>query len=242
MFLGLFFLGLNCYCSLMSENGILYIIATPIGNLEDITYRAVRLLGEVDYVLCEDTRVTGVLLKRYEIAAKLRRYDAHSSGSAHDKIITDLQAGRSIALVSDAGTPGVSDPGVLLVQAAREADIRVEAIPGPSAITAAVSLAGFTGNQFSFLGFAPQKKGRETFFKNLTTYSHPVVFFESTHRIIKALEQLVVHTPKAKIYLAREITKLHEDCLVGTPQELLDFLQTNTVKQKGEFVVIVDVR
>lgn len=225
----------------MSE-GVLYIVATPIGNLEDITYRAVRVLAEVDYVLCEDTRVTGKILERYEISATLKRYDAHASDRTHQQIIADLQNGKRIALVSDAGTPGVSDPGVLLIQQAREESVRIETVPGPSAVTAAVSLAGFTGNQFSFLGFAPQKKGRETFFKSLPTIQQPVVFFESTHRIVKALEQMQAHAPEATIYVARELTKLHEECLVGTAEDVLGIITENPVKQKGEFVIIVDPR
>lgn len=224
------------------ETGTLYIVATPIGNLEDITYRAVRTLREVTYVLCEDTRVTGKLLARYEIDAKLKRYDAHVGEHVQAQVIADLESGQSIALVSDAGTPGVSDPGVLLVSGAREAGARVEVIPGPSAVTAAVSLAGFTGNQFTFLGFAPQKKGRQTFFERLQTFEHPVVFFESTHRITKALEQLVSSAPTATVYLARELTKLHEECLTGRASELLERLTNEPVKQKGEFVLIVDPR
>lgn len=224
------------------EPGILYIVATPIGNLEDITYRAMRILGTVDYVLCEDTRVTGKLLAHYEINATLRRYDAHTGEELQSKIITELLAGQSFALVSDAGTPGVSDPGVLLVAGAREAGARVEVIPGPSAVTAAVSLAGFTGNQFTFLGFAPQKKGRETFFKHLSDYQHPVVFFESTHRIMKALTQLSEWQPQARLYVARELTKLHEECLTGSATEILSLLEVEPVKQKGEFVIIVDTR
>jgi len=222
------------------ETGVLYIVATPIGNLEDITYRAVRTLSEVDYILCEDTRVTGILKQRYEIETPLRRYDAHVGERSHGAIIADLEAGKSIALVSDAGTPGVSDPGVLLVQIARAAGVKIETIPGPSAVTAAVSLAGFTGNQFAFLGFAPQKKGRQNFFASLSTFVYPVVFFESTHRIMKALEQLVEHTPDATVYLARELTKLYEECLVGSPAELYEVLTADPVKQKGEFVIIVD--
>ncbi|MCA9367063.1 16S rRNA (cytidine(1402)-2'-O)-methyltransferase [Candidatus Kaiserbacteria bacterium] len=221
---------------------MLYIVATPIGNLEDITYRAMRILGTVDYVLCEDTRVTGKLLAHYEINATLRRYDAHTGEELQSKIITELLAGQSFALVSDAGTPGVSDPGVLLVAGAREAGARVEVIPGPSAVTAAVSLAGFTGNQFTFLGFAPQKKGRETFFKHLSDYQHPVVFFESTHRIMKALTQLSEWQPQARLYVARELTKLHEECLTGSATEILSLLEVEPVKQKGEFVIIVDTR
>lgn len=222
------------------ETGILYIVATPIGNLEDITLRALRVLKEVDYVLCEDTRVTGKLLAKYEIKAKLRRYDAHASEQVHESIIEDLLAGKNIALVSDAGTPGVSDPGVLLVARARQARVRVEVIPGPSSVIAAVSLAGIAGNQFTFLGFAPQKKGRETFFKGLATHAQPVVFLESTHRIMKALESLAATTPTATVYLARELTKLHETLHTGTATELLIELQTDPVKQKGEFVVLVE--
>jgi len=225
-----------------AEVGTLSIVATPIGNLEDITYGAVRVLDEVDYVLCEDTRVTGKLLARYDIDATLRRYDAHASESVHRKIVADLLAGTHIALVSDAGTPGVSDPGVLLVQEARRAGVRIEVVPGPSAVTAAVSLAGFTGNHFTFLGFVPHKKGRETFFKRLAAYDHPVVFFESTHRVIKTLDQLVAMAPGTRVYLARELTKLHEDCIVGTPAEIKAFLEAEPVKQKGEFVITVDAR
>lgn len=227
----------------MSENsGTLYIVATPIGNLEDITYRAVRILSEVDYVLCEDTRVTGKLLTHYGVDARLRRYDVHASERVHSRVVEDLLAGRSVALVSDAGTPGVSDPGVRLVAGAREAGARIAVIPGPSAMVAAVALTGIAGNQFTFLGFIPQKKGRVTFFKQLKDWPHPVVCFESTHRIVKALDQLTDHVPTAIIYIARELTKLHEECLIGTPAELLSQLQAEPVKQKGEFVIIVDPR
>jgi 16S rRNA (cytidine1402-2'-O)-methyltransferase len=140
--------------------GTLSIVATPIGNMEDITLRALRTLREADYVLCEDTRVTGNLLKHYGVDAKLRRYDVHASEGTHEAILRDLALGQHIALVSDAGTPGVSDPGVMLVQMARAAGARINAIPGPSAVTAAISICGVAGNQFTFLGFAPHKKGR----------------------------------------------------------------------------------
>jgi 16S rRNA (cytidine1402-2'-O)-methyltransferase len=224
------------------NEGKLSLVATPIGNLEDMTYRAVRILTEADYILCEDTRVTGVLLKRYEIDGKLRRYDAHASEGTHESILSDLQAGKQIALVSDAGTPGISDPGVYLVQQARNAGVLIEVIPGASAVTAAVSLAGISGNQFIFLGFVPQKKGRATFFRTLDEYEVPVVFFESTHRILKTLDSLQQEVPEAKVSLARELTKLHEELLTGTAEELLDILTQTPVKQKGEFVVIADTR
>ena len=225
----------------MEKTGTLYIVATPIGNLEDITLRALRILGEVEYVLAEDTRTTGNLTKHHGVKAKLRRYDAHASASAHDTIVADLMAGQSVALVSDAGTPGVSDPGVMLVRQARAAGIRIDAIPGPSAVTAAISIAGVSGNQFSFLGFIPSKKGRETFFAELADYTHPTVFLESTHRILKAVASLAARYPNATLYLGRELTKIYEEMLVGTPDEILEILTKNSVKQKGEFVIILSL-
>jgi len=224
------------------EPGKLSLVATPIGNLEDMTYRAVRILNEADYILCEDTRVTGVLLKHYQINGRLRRYDAHATEHTHETILRDLAEGKQIALVSDAGTPGISDPGVYLVQRARAAEVLIEVIPGASALTAAVSLAGLSGNQFIFLGFVPQKKGRATFFTTLPEYQVPIVFFESTHRILKTLESLKQSVPEAKVSIGRELTKLHEELLVGTAEEILDILVATPVKQKGEFVVIVDTR
>lgn len=225
----------------MLKPGTLYIVATPIGNMEDITLRALRIFREVDYVLCEDTRTTGNLTKHHGVKAKLKRYDAHASVAVHDAIVADLLSGQSVALVSDAGTPGVSDPGVMLVRQARAAGIRIDAVPGASSITAAISIAGVSGNQFSFLGFVPSKKGRETFFTDLELYDHPVVFLEATHRIVKALESLVALYPTATVYLARELTKIYEEMLVGTPSEVLDILVQNSVKQKGEFVIILSL-
>lgn len=224
------------------EQGTLSVVATPIGNLSDITYRAVQVLSSCDYILCEDTRVTGKLKERYQIETPLRRYDAHASESAEASIIEDLKSGKHVALVSDAGTPGISDPGVHLISRVREVlpEVKIESIPGPSALTAAVSIAGFPGNQFAFLGFAPQKKGRETFMKRLVSLTSPAVFFESPHRITKTLEQIEAQNPNAKVYLGRELTKLHEEMLIGTPAELSALLATQPVKQKGEFVVIVE--
>ena len=216
-------------------------VATPIGNLEDITLRALRVLKEADYVLCEDTRVTGKLLSHYEIKAKLKRYDAHASAGVHESILHDLEAGMKIALVSDAGTPGVSDPGVLLVAAAREQGVRVDAIPGASAITAAFSIAGLTGNSFVFLGFVPHKKGRETFFKSLNDYEVPVIFYESPHRIMKTLESLVKFLPEdSRVIIAREITKMHEEVALGTPEEVLAYFTEHPDHVRGEFVVLVE--
>lgn len=219
---------------------MLSIVATPIGNLEDITLRAIRVLKECDYVLCEDTRVTGKLLHHYEIKKPLRRYDSHSGIEIHASVIEDVSSGKNVVLVSDAGTPGVSDPGVLLIQRARTAGVEVEVIPGPSAVTAAVSLAGFAGNKFAFWGYIPNKKGRQTFFKKVGQSDIPVVFFESTHRIMKTLKSLSEECPQSKIYLGRELTKMHEEMLVGSAKELFDKLTEESVKQKGEFVVIAE--
>lgn len=221
--------------------GTLSVVATPIGNMEDITLRALRIFKEANYILCEDTRVTGKLLAYYEIKAKLKRYDAHASEKVHDAIIADLEAGKHIVLVSDAGTPGVSDPGVLLVNRARQASVVVEAIPGASALTAALSISGLTGNEFVFLGFVPQKKGRETFFKSLPRYEIPVIFYESPHRIMKTLESLVT-LPKVtlgKITIARELTKMFEEVVTGTPEEVLQYFTDHPDHVRGEFVVIV---
>jgi 16S rRNA (cytidine1402-2'-O)-methyltransferase len=232
------------------ETGTLSVVATPIGNMEDITLRALRVLGECDYLLCEDTRVTGKLLARHEIKTRMRRYDAHASEKAHAEIIADLQAGKHIALVSDAGTPGVSDPGVFLVKMIREQtgrhpmsaslnEVRIDAIPGASAVTTAFSIAGISGNQFCFLGFIPQKKGRKTFFETLPSFTHPVIFFESTHRIMKTLTSLAETSPEATVHIGRELTKMHEEMIIGTAQEIFEILETQPVRQKGEFVVIV---
>lgn len=222
-------------------NGLLSIVATPIGNLEDITLRAIRVLKEADYVLCEDTRVSGKLLKHHGISAKLRRYDAHASEQVHDAIIKDLNDGKKVALISDAGTPGISDPGVMLVARVREAGIRIDAIPGASALIAAFSIAGISGNSFAFLGFVPHKKGRQTFFESIDSYEIPVVFYEAPHRIMKTLESLAA-LPSADtltVSVARELTKLHEELVSGTPEEVRAHFVNNPDRVRGEFVVLV---
>ena len=236
----------------MEIEGKLSIVSTPIGNLEDLTLRALRILKEADYVLCEDTRVTGKLLRHYEIKAKTRRYDAHSSEKSHETILNDLKEGKHIALVSDAGTPCVSDPGVLLIKTIHTHNeghsmslIKIETIPGPSAVTAAFSIAGITGNQFAFLGFVPHKKGRQTFFKSLPTYKMPVIFYESPHRIMKTLESLKSmgdgnSTVDCTITVARELTKIHEEVVKGTPEEVFEYFTENPDHVRGEFVVIVE--
>ena len=219
----------------------LYIIATPIGNLEDITLRALRILKEVDLVLCEDTRETRKLFNHYDIKTNTESYHAQSKLSKIDNIISKLKSGKNIALVSDAGTPAISDPGSLLVRRIKEEvpEIKVVPIPGPSALTTAFSASGITGGDFVFLGFLPHKKGRETLFKEIASSKRTFIFYESTHRIIKTLESLNKFAPKRRVILARELTKMFEEFLEGSSEYLLDLLNKNPVKQKGEFVVLV---
>ncbi len=171
----------------------LYIVATPIGNLEDISMRALRILGEVDFILCEDTRVTAKLLSHYSVKTPTISYHQHSSEKKQARILNLLKDGNSLALVSDAGTPGISDPGGKLVQAVIEkfnASVRVESVPGPSAVTAALSISGIPTDKYVFMGFPPHKKGRQTFIERITDSIYPVVVYESKHRIIKFLEEL----------------------------------------------------
>lgn len=224
------------------EIGTLYIVATPIGNMEDITLRALRILKEVDYVLCEDTRTTQNLLNKYDIKTKTMSYHAHSTDGRELTIINLLKGGKNLALVSDAGTPCISDPGVMLVSNIRKEfglDAKVSPIPGPSALISALSASGISSAEFVFLGFLPHKKGRETIFKEIVKSEKVIVFYESTHRILKTLMSLDKYSPKCRVMIAREITKQFEEFIDGTPSELLKYLNDNKVKQKGEFVVIV---
>lgn len=225
------------------EAGTLYIVATPIGNLEDITLRALRILKEVDYILCEDTRTTQNLLNRYEIKTKTMSYHAHSTDEKESTIINLLKGGKNLALVSDAGTPCISDPGVLLVSNVRKelgSDAKISPIPGPSALISALSASGISSAEFTFLGFLPHKKGREKIFKEISESSRVIVFYESTHRILKTLSSLNTHIPKCSVMIGRELTKQFEEFVKGTPNELLSYFNNDKVKVKGEFVVIVE--
>ncbi|HLP86348.1 MAG TPA: 16S rRNA (cytidine(1402)-2'-O)-methyltransferase [Candidatus Paceibacterota bacterium] len=227
----------------MDGIGTLYIVATPIGNLEDITFRAIRILKEVDYILCEDTRTTKNLLDKYEINTKTMSYHAHSTDGRESTIINLLKGGKNFALVSDAGTPCISDPGVMLVANIRKElgnEAKISPIPGPSALVSALSASGISSAEFTFLGFLPHKKGREKLFKEIKESERVMVFYESTHRILKTLASLDTHSPKKNVMLAREMTKQFEEFISGTPSELLKYLEENKIKQKGEFVVIVE--
>lgn len=219
----------------------LYIIATPIGNLEDITLRALRILKEVDLVLCEDTRETRKLLNHYDIKTMTQSYHAQSKLSKIDSIIAMLADGRDIALVSDAGTPAISDPGSLLIKKVREElpELKIESLPGPSALTAAFAVSGVVGGEFTFLGFLPHKKGRETLFKEIWESERPYVFYESPHRLLKSLESLIKFSPTKQVMVAKEITKIFEQYIFGAPKEVLEYFTKNPDKLRGEFVVIV---
>lgn len=212
-------------------------VSTPIGNLKDITLRALEILKTVDVIACEDTRVTKRLLDHYQIVTPTVSYHQHSKVGKVDFLISKLQSGKHVALVSDAGTPGISDPGGLLVASAVAEGITVESVPGASALTAALALSGFPTDRFTFFGFLPHKKGRETLIKKIIESDHTVVFYESVHRIIKALEQLIAAGLTRQIVVARELTKKFETVYRGTAQEVLNNI-TNE-ETKGEFVVVI---
>lgn len=215
----------------------LYVIGTPIGNLEDITLRALRILKEVDIVLCEDTRTTKVLLNNYKIETETESYHMHSTDGKIEKITEYLQEGKNLALVSDAGTPGISDPGSYLVQQVLDAGYTVESVPGPSALTTALSILGVPCDQFTFYGFLPHKKGRQTLFNEIKESERTSVFYESPHRIIKSLEAL--QGMKKNVGVARELTKMFEQVIKGSPEEVLAYFTKNADKVRGEFVVVV---
>jgi len=223
--------------------GKLYIVATPIGNLEDITLRALKVLREVDLILCEDTRVTKKLLDRYEIQKPLLSYHHHSKLSRVEKIAEHLENGKTLALVSDAGTPGVSDPGNELIAEFLRLNLKNEVeivpIPGSSAATCLASVAGINMGKFSFLGFPPHKKGRETFFREVAEAKYPVIYFESPHRFAKNLELLEKFRPDAKLVVGRELTKMFEEIVRGGVGEIRKIWEKRGEKEKrGEFVIV----
>lgn len=221
--------------------GTLSIVATPIGNMEDITLRALRTLREADAIYAEDTRVISKLLARYEISTSVHRLDAATEGKKAVEVIERLEAGERVAFVSDAGTPGISDPGSRLVARVRaEApEATIEAIPGASALAAAISIAGLQGDAFTFLGFLPHKKGRQTALREIAASERPVVLYESPHRIIKLLGELEAVAPGCRVTILRELTKMHEEVVAGAPAEVAASLESRGAV-RGEFVVIVE--
>ncbi len=228
-----------------------YVVATPIGNLGDITLRALETLKGVDLILCEDTRETKKILNKYSINTLTLSYHSHSKLAKTDKIFELLEEGKNLALVSDAGTPGISDPGAMLISQIKvyfshqpdkvilAGGVDVIPIPGATALIAALSASGLPTHEFTFLGFLPHKKGRETLFKEITEAKRTVVFYESPHRILKTLGSLAKFCPNKKVCLARELTKIYEEFKTGSPLEVLEYLKKNPEKQRGEFTVIV---
>ncbi len=218
-------------------NPVLYIVSTPIGNLKDITLRALEILKEVDFVLCEDTRVTSILLSHYEIKKELISFNAQSETHKIEKVIERIKNGNSCALVSDAGTPGISDPGVRLISAAIKSDIEIVAIPGATAFVPALTLSGLPSDAFVFEGFLPQKKGRKKKLGELANEDRTIIFYESTYRIEKLLNELNEYMPERFVAVSREITKKFEEVWRGTPNQILENLNEKVIK--GEFVVVI---
>lgn len=222
-----------------SGSGTLYVVATPIGNLEDITMRALRILGEVDLIACEDTRHTRKLLSHFDIHTRLISYYKDKERSRAEKIVALLAKGKSIALVSDAGTPGISDPGSILVREAHRLGLPVIPIPGPSALTAALSIAGLQEQQFVFLGFPPPRKSqRQNLFKSLSLDRKTLVFYESPHRLPACLRDCLEILGDRPAIWARELTKIHEELQEGPLSELLSIAENRKIR--GESVVIIE--
>lgn len=217
----------------------LYLVPTPIGNLEDITLRALRILREVDFILSEDTRTTGHLLKHHAITTHLVAHHKFNEHASVQRVIDRLQEGATAALVTDAGTPGISDPGFLLVRSCIEAGLKIECLPGPTALIPALVGSGLPCDSFLFAGFLPHKKGRQTILKKLAESEHTIVLYESPHRLVKTLHQLSEFLgPERKASVARELTKIYEEHVRGTVSELIDHFTQKP--PKGEIVIVVE--
>ena|ERR1041385_3978757 len=217
----------------------LYLVPTPIGNLEDITLRALRILKEVDIILAEDTRVTSKLLQHYEIKKPVHAHHAHNEHQTISLIVDRISSGENIALVSDAGTPGISDPGFLLVRECLQKGIEVECLPGATAFVPALVQSGLPCDAFVFVGFLPPKKGRQTKLKNLSGENRTMVFYESPHRLIKGLEEFREHFgAERKVSVSRELTKMFEETFRGTVEEAINYFSAKTVK--GEIVIVAE--
>ena len=219
---------------------MLYIVATPIGNLEDMTFRAVRTLKEVDYIFAEDTRVTKKLLSHYEIDTVVYRYDEFTKMTQINSIINLVNEGKSIALVTDAGTPCISDPGYEVVERALKEGIKVSPIPGCSSLVTAASVSGISMRRMAYEGFLPKKKGRQTLLKKLALEERSIVIFESPHRVVRTLQDIEEYLGVREVAVCREITKMFEEIVRGTTTELIEKFKDRTIK--GEVVMIVKER
>lgn len=223
----------------MEQETQLYLVPTPIGNLEDITIRAINVLKAVDVILAEDTRTSGKLLKKYEISRPLQSYHIFNEHKAVSQLVDRLNKGEKMALITDAGTPSISDPGFLLVRECLKAGIKLECLPGATAFVPALVKSGLPSDKFVFEGFLPHKKGRKTRLEVLSTEERTIILYESPHRLVKALDQLAEHLGEERqASVSRELTKLHEETVNGTLSELKEYFEKGTVK--GEIVIVVD--
>jgi 16S rRNA (cytidine1402-2'-O)-methyltransferase len=218
-------------------NGILYIVSTPIGNLKDITLRALETLEAVDFILCEDTRITSRLLNHYNISKKLISFNAVSEKKKIPNVIARIKSGDNCALVSDAGTPSISDPGVRLISEAIKEQIDIVPVPGTSAVITALTICGLPTDSFIFEGFLPQKKGRQKKLKELAEEKRTIILYESTYRIKKLVDELVEYIPDRYIVVCRELTKKFEETWRGYPNEIKEVIDEKI--SKGEFVVVI---
>lgn len=218
-------------------NQIFYIIATPIGNLEDITLRAIEALKVSDFIVCEDTRITSILLNKLNIKKELLSFNAYNEKNKVDIIVKKIVEGKIGSLVSDSGTPLICDPGQILINKLIEKEIKIVSIPGPSALLLALTLSGFPASSFVFEGFLPLKKGRQKKFLELASEEKTIVFYESPHRVEKTLNELNEYMPERKIAVCRELTKIYEEVWRGTPASILSDLSNKIVK--GEFVFVI---
>lgn len=223
----------------MESTTSLYLVPTPIGNLRDITFRAIETLNRVDLILAEDTRTSGVLLKHYDIKRPLQSFHNFNEHRALDGLIKRMKDGETMALISDAGTPGISDPGFLLVRACLSANLSVECLPGATAFVPALVKSGLPSDRFCFEGFLPHKKGRQTMLKQLSTEERTIIFYESPFRLMKTLEQLIEYFGESrKASISRELTKLYEETVNGTLSEIKEHFTKKEVK--GEIVIVVE--
>ena len=219
----------------------LYLVPTPIGNLKDITFRAIEVLQEVDLILAEDTRTSGKLLKHFEITTQMHSHHMHNEHKTTAAIVSRIESGQSIALISDAGTPAISDPGFLLTRACVEAGVEVDCLPGATAFVPALVNSGLPNDKFVFEGFLPPKKGRQTRLKLLAQETRTIIFYESPHKLLKTLAQIIEYFGQDRpVSVSREISKLHEQTIRGTAQEVLSVFEAKA--PKGEIVLIVGAK
>ncbi|CAN5436383.1 16S rRNA (cytidine(1402)-2'-O)-methyltransferase [soil metagenome] len=223
----------------MSDETLLYLVPTPIGNLEDITLRAINVLQSVDTILAEDTRKSGILLKHLNISKPLQSYHSFNEHKLVSSLIKRMEAGERLALISDAGTPAISDPGFLLVRESLKKNIKLECLPGPTAFVPALVKSGFSSDRFVFEGFLPVKKGRKSKMEQLSQESRTIILYESPHRIIKTLEQVVeLFGSERRVSISRELTKIYEETITGPAQEVHEIFKDKNVK--GEIVLVIE--